>query len=381
MRLVRAKVRPGHPWVFANEILDPPVARLIPGETVRVEDPHGRPLGVGYANPRSLITIRLCGLDADIDSPAFYADRLRAALKMRQEILPGRRSYRLCAGEADGLPGLLIDRYEDVLSIQITSLGMDQRKDHLRQAIEEVIQPRAVVLRNDVGLRTLEGLPLEKLLWWGEQTGAVRFEENGAPFEVDLLEGQKTGFFFDQAENRAWAAQRCAGARVLDVFAYVGAFAVQAMRAGATEAIAVDSSALACQWTRRNAELSGVEVKTMEQDAKDAMSALGDQRFDIVSVDPPAFAKSRKTAAAALVGYRNINAQAMKLVRPGGLLFASSCSHHIHPERFAETMVEAAERARREIVLVRRGGQAPDHPILPGVPETEYLKHLVFLVR
>lgn len=383
MLTVRTRARPGHPWIFSNEILEPPVARLPTGEAVRVVDHEGRSLGIGYSNPHSLIAIRLCGHHAQIDDVSFFQERLERAVAFRQRVCPGRTAGRLCAGEADGLPGVIIDRYDDVLSIQITTFGMEQRMPLLRQAIETVLAPRAVVLRNDVSLRAFENLPLEKRLWWGELNGPVRFRENGAAFEVDLLEGQKTGFFFDQAENRAFAAARCAGARVLDLYAYVGAFAVQAMLAGAKEAIAVDSSGPACNWISSNARLNGVEVATVQEDARDAMEAMvgRGELFDIVSIDPPAFAKSRKAAAAALAGYRTVNLLAMKLVKPGGLLFSSSCSHHILLDRFEQTLQEAAHKARRELLMVRRGGQAPDHPILPGVPETEYLKHLVYLVR
>lgn len=383
MLTVRTRARAGHPWIFSNEIVDPPVIRLPEGGAVRVLDHEGRSLGVGYANPHSLIAVRLCGHGALLDDVSFYVERLERALALRNRIRPGRNSGRLCAGEADGLPGVILDRYGDVCSVQVTTLGMELRLPLLQQAIQQVLNPRAVVLRNDVSLRALENLPLEKRLWWGELEGPVRFQENGASFEVDLLEGQKTGFFFDQADNRAFAAALCSGARVLDVYAYVGAFAVQAMLAGAREAVAVDSSGPACGWIRHNAGLNGVQVATVQEDARDAMEKMvaAGERFEVVSIDPPAFAKSRKAAAAALAGYRTVNTLAIRLVAPGGLLFSSSCSHHIHPDRFEQTLREAAHKAHRELVLIRRGGQAPDHPILPGVPETEYLKHLVFVVR
>lgn len=383
MLTVKTSARWGHPWIFSNEVMEPPVARLPAGGAVRVVDTEGRPLGVGYSNPHSLIAIRLCGLSAEIDSLSFFVERLKRAEALRQRVMPGRRSGRLCAGEADGLPGVIIDRYEDLLSVQVTTLGMEQRSSLLQEAIRQVFAPRAVVLRNDVSLRTLENLPLEKKLWWGELSGPAGLLENGCRFEVDLLEGQKTGFFFDQAENRAFAASRCEGARVLDVYAYVGAFAVQAMKGGARQAVAVDSSATACSWIRHNASLNGVEVETVQEDAREAMERMvaANERFDVVSIDPPAFAKSRKAAAVALAGYKTVNTLAIRLVQPGGLLFSSSCSHHILPDRFEQTLLDAAYKARRELVLIRRGGQAPDHPILPRVPETEYLKHLVYQVR
>jgi 23S rRNA (cytosine1962-C5)-methyltransferase len=387
MLRVRARARPGHPWVFANEIVDPPVAALPPGEAVEVVDPSGRVLGRGYCNPHSLITIRLMTRgEADLDAPKLYAERLAAARALRERVLPGRRSYRLCAGEADGLPGLLLDKYEDVLVAQITTLGMDRRKPLLETAIREALAPRGVVLRTDVGARALEGLEVgESAVWFGDVPGRVTFDENGVRFAADPLAGQKTGFFFDQAENRRFGAARCAGQRVLDVYAHTGAWALHALVAGATDAVAIDASAGACDLIRANADLNGVSdrLRVVCEDARVAMDQLlhAGERFDVVCIDPPAFAKSRKKAGIALGAYKQVNAQAARLVKPGGLLFSSSCSHHVLPERFEDAVVSGIRSAGRSGLLLRRGGQAPDHPILPGVPETEYLKHLVFAVR
>jgi 23S rRNA (cytosine1962-C5)-methyltransferase len=387
MLRVRARARPGHPWVFANEVLDPPVAALPPGEAVEVVDPTGRPLGRGYCNPHSLITIRLVTRgDADLDAPGLYAERLAAAQALRERVLPGRRSYRLCAGEADGLPGLLIDRYEDILVAQITTLGMDRRKDILARAIQQAIAPRGAVLRQDVGARALEGLDVgESEVWFGDVPPRVTFDENGVRFSADPLAGQKTGFFFDQAENRLFASSRCVGRRVLDVYAHTGSWALHALVAGATDAVAIDASGPACTLIAENAALNGVadKLRVIQDDARAAMDALlaAGERFDVVCIDPPAFAKSRKKAGIALGAYKAVNAQAARLVKPGGLLFSSSCSHHVLPERFEEAVVAGIRSAGRSGVLLRRGGQAPDHPVLPGVPETEYLKSLAFLLR
>ncbi len=387
MLRVRVRSRPGHPWVFANEVLDPPVASLTPGEAVEVVDSSGRVLGRGYCNPHSLITIRLVTRgDGDLDTPTLYKNRLTAALALRERVLPGRRSYRLCAGEADGLPGLLVDRYEDVLVAQITTLGMDRRKDLLREALTEVLAPRGAVLRTDVGARALEGLEVgDSAVWFGDVPEKVTFEENGVHFQADPLGGQKTGFFFDQAENRIFGAARCKGRRVLDVYAHTGAWALHGLVAGATDAVTVDASAPACALISDNALLNGVSdrIRVIHDDARSAMEGLLDagERFDVVCIDPPAFAKARKHAGIALGAYKAVNAQAARLVAPGGLLFTSSCSHHVLADRFEEAVVAGIRQAGRHPTLLRRGGQAPDHPILPGVPETEYLKHLVFLVR
>ncbi len=382
MLSVTARTRPGHPWVFSNEIISPAVSALPPGGAVEVRDAKGNFLGRGYANPHSLISVRMYANERDdIDDSAFYVARLTAALDLRKRVLPTRRSYRLCAGEADRLPGLIIDRYEDVVSVQMTTLGMDQRAELVRSALTEVIAPAGAVLRNDVPLRHLEALPLTAGVWFGDVPEKVAFEENGIRFEADLVHGQKTGFFFDQADNRAFMSARCRDARVLDVYAHLGGWALAGMAGGAREAMAIESSAAACAMIRRNAELNGTTVTVLDADAREAMDGMPARTFDVVAVDPPAFAKTRKTAGAALHLYKQVNASGLRLVADGGLFFTSSCSHHIQAERFEETVLHAGRQAGRRVTLVRRGGQAPDHPILPGVPETEYLKHLVFVVR
>lgn len=379
---VTARSRPGHPWVFSNEVLTPPIAQLVPGGAVELVDQKGKVLARGYGNPNSLIALRLYCSPAELpDDPALYVRRLREALELRQRVVPGRRSYRLCAGEADFLPGVIIDRYEDVLSVQITTRGMEDRKPLLRAAIEAVIAPKGVVFRGDVPLRAMEGLPLEKGVWWGEVPGRVPFEENGVRFGADLVEGQKTGFFFDQAENRAWLASRVAGARVLDVYAHLGGWALVSMKHGAAYAATIESSAAANELIRANAADNGVSVDVLQGDAEAEMNKLPPGSFDVVCIDPPAFAKNRKSAGVALGAYKRVNQAAARLVKPGGLLVTSSCSHHVLPERFQEAVVHGSRSAGRRLQLVRRGLQAPDHPILPNVPETEYLKHLVFVVR
>jgi 23S rRNA (cytosine1962-C5)-methyltransferase len=362
------------------------VASLPPGEAVEVCAPAGRVVGRGYCNPHSLITIRLLTRGhADVDAPELYRERLAEALALRARALPGRVSMRVCAGEADGLPGLILDRYGDVLVAQVTTLGMERRKELLRAAIESVLAPRGVYLRNDVGARALEGLPQESEVWFGEVPERVEFDENGVRFVADPREGQKTGFFFDQAENRRFAAPRCAGLRVLDVYAHTGGWALHALVAGAREAVAVDVSAPACEAIAANARLNGVadRLTVVNEDAREAMERLREagERFDVVCIDPPAFAKSRKKAGVALGAYKSVNATALRLVKPGGLFFTSSCSHHVLPDRFEDAVLAGARQAGRGLLLLRRGGQAPDHPILPGVPETEYLKHLAFYVR
>lgn len=376
--------RAGHRWVFSNEIAGD-VAALPPGGAVEVRDARGRFVGRGFANPASLIAVRLLTRrpDEHPDDPGLVRGALERALRYRQRLLPGRDAYRLCAGDADGLPGLVIDRYGPWLSIQVTALGMEQRLPAVQEALEALIAPTGAVLRDDASARTLEGLPRgEARVWFGEVPERVEFAEGGLRLEADLLHGQKTGYYFDQAHNRAFAGQVCAGLRVLDLYANSGAWALYALRGGAAEAIAADTSPTACEAIARNAARNGLKVDVRRADARALAEELRreGQRFGAVFVDPPAFAKTRKAAGAALIAYRDVNQQALALLPEGGLLFTSSCSHHIQEERFLEQVMEAAARGGRALRLARRGEQAPDHPVDPSMPETRYLKHLVFEV-
>ncbi len=382
MRTVVGRPRPGHPWIFANDVLDPPVGKLIPGEQVAVVDPNNKFLGHGYVNPRSLITVRLLTRTrADIDHVGFWVERLRDAAALRERVFPGRTALRVCAGEADHLGGLIIDRYDDVLVVQMTAFGVDCRADLVRAAIEEVFHPKGVVRRDDIAVRAYEGLGGEAHVWWGEVPERAPFEENGVKYAADLVGGQKTGFFFDQAENRAWMGARAKGATVLDLYAHLGGWALTALHHGATSATAVDVSATACAQITANGVLNGVADRlTVETaDCKDWLRAQVDAgaRYDIVCVDPPAFAKNRKSAGQALGAYKQVNQLAAGLVATGGLLFTSSCSHHVEWDRFEEAVYTGVRTAGRRFSRVRKSGQAADHPVLPGVPETEYLKHLV----
>jgi 23S rRNA (cytosine1962-C5)-methyltransferase len=379
------RVRDGHPWVFANE-LDTPVSSLPHGGAVDVVDAAGHRLGRGYANPASLICVRLLDRAAgDIDSAAWFVERLERCARRRAQALPGRRSLRLVHGEGDGLPGLVIDRYDDVLVVQLGTLGMQVRKEALGAALLEVFAPRGVVLRSEGPARALEGLAEEVGPWLGDPPAEVDIEENGVRFRVGVLDGQKTGHFFDQADNRAWAGVRCAGLDVLDVYANSGGWGLAALRNGARSVLAVDRSAHCVDAISVNAGLNGVgeQVEVCREDGKQALVRLFTEgrRFGAVVLDPPAFAKARKAAGAALRGYHDINALGLSLLQPGGWLFSSSCSWHVQEERFVEAIAAAARKVGREVRVVRRGEQAPDHPVLPAVPETRYLKNVALQVE
>lgn len=380
-----SRVVAGHPWVFSNEIADD-VAQIPPGGVVDVLDAKGKFLGRGYGNPRSLIAVRLLSKrrKEDLDAPAFWAQRLREALALREAVYPGRRSLRLTFGEADRLPGLVIDRYDDVLAVQITTLGMEVRKAQLAEALTSVFGARSVVLRNDAKVRELEGLEQGREVWLGEAPGTVTFDELGVRFALDPLDGQKTGHFFDQVDNKLHAAPLCTGRSVLDVYANTAGWSLHALAAGATSALAIDSDEGNMARARENADLNGFgdRFTATTAEAKATLQALvaEGRRFGAVVLDPPAFAKQRKAVPAALKGYREINALGMTLVEEGGFLFTSSCSHHVWEDRFDELVREAAGIAGRRVQLVRRGQQAADHPVLLGVPETRYLKNLALRV-
>lgn len=378
------RIKAGHPWVFSNE-LDGGVGSLPPGGVVDVHDAGGAFLGRGYANPHSLISVRILSRQRDdIDHPAFWAHRLREARAYREAVYPDRRSLRLVHAEGDGLPGLVVDAYDGWLAVQLTTLGTDRRKEIIEQALREVFAPKGAVLRSEGRARQLEGLEDERAVWFGDPPDEVEIDEYGVTFRVPLLGGQKTGHFFDQADNRRFAGSLCHGRTVLDVYAHTAGWALHALRHGAVSATAVDKSAECVGRMRINAELNGVSdrLEILESEGKLALQQLlgRSARFGAVVLDPPAFAKTRKSAGAALRGYREINALGLSLVEPGGFLFTSSCSFHVHEDRFLEEIAQAARLAGRRLRLVRRGDQAADHPVALAVPETRYLKSFAFQV-
>ena len=384
------RVKSGHPWVFSNE-LEPGFADVDPGAVVDVFDASGAFVGRGMASPNSLIAVRICSRlrKQDLDSPLFFEERLRRALHFRKVVWPDRRDLRLVNAEGDELPGLIIDRYGDTLAVQINTVGMEVRKEALQTALQNVLGPTttdglSAVLRNDNRVRTLEGLEQGSGPWFGDVPEHADIVEHGVTFRVQLLGGQKTGHFYDQADNRAFAGRLCRGRRVLDMYANSGGFALQALVQGAEHAIAVDKSAPNAAISTANAELNGVadrfEAVTAEGNRNLEVRVQQGERYGAVVLDPPAFAKTKKAAGNALRGYERINTLGMMLVEPDGFLITHSCSFHVFEDRFLEMLGRAAKAAGRTLRLVRRGEQAPDHPVLPGVPETRYLKSLALQV-
>jgi 23S rRNA (cytosine1962-C5)-methyltransferase len=371
----------GHPWVYSNEVqMDAAAKALLPGSLVTVKRADGRPLAVAMFNPHTLLAVRL--LDRDTARPIgrrFLLRRLERALKLREQLYRAPY-YRLVHAEADGLPGLVIDRFGPVLVVQSNVAGMEMLQPLLVEALTLLLDPEAIVLRNDSPARTLEGLPQEVRVALGTVDGPVIAEENDVSFGADVLAGQKTGWFFDQRDNRAFIGGLSRGARVVDLYCYTGGFAVQVARGGAASVLGIDRSegalALAANAAERNGVAAVCEFRRAEVFAEAASLASAGERFDVVIADPPAFARSRRDVPAALRGYRKLARLAAGLAAPGGVVFLASCSHNVAPADFAEATRRGLADAGRTGRVLREAGAGPDHPIHMALPESAYLKSL-----
>lgn len=372
------RLRAGHVWIFSNEVdvAATPLTAFTPGDAVQIEAANGHVLGSGYVNPRSLICARLVSRDSKYQlDRSLIIHRLNVALSLRTRLY-AQPFYRLVFGEADALPGLVVDRYGDVCVAQITTAGMERVKDDIVAALLKVVRPTAILWRNDSGAREPEGLPRYIEPAHGDVPEFARIEENGVRFDVPLAAGQKTGWFFDQARNRTRMRAYVKDMRVLDVFSYIGGWGVQAMAAGARETVCIDGSAQASEWVARNAALNEVNVAVTIADAFDALRALraAREKFDVVLVDPPAFIKRKKDARAGIEAYRRINEMALQVTATDGILISSSCSHHLPAENLLTQLLQASRHLDRSLQVIETGAQAPDHPLHPAIPETQYLK-------
>jgi 23S rRNA (cytosine1962-C5)-methyltransferase len=371
------RLHAGHLWVFSNEVdtQQTPLTKFKAGELVRVLAHNDRSLGLAYVNPQSLISARLLGTWRLPDA-AWFAERMRIALALRERLYP-EPYYRVVYGEADGLPGLVIDRYGVQCVVQIGTAGMELLKVQIQEAVLQVMQCETLLFKNDGAARELEGLPSYIEVAKGKLDELGLVVEGGLRFRVPLAEGQKTGWFFDQAANRqALTKYVRKGARVLDVFSYVGAWGARAAQAGAAEVTCVDSSAAALELALKNAEHNSLKLTTRKGDAFEVLEALVKERaqFDIVVIDPPAFAKRKKDLPKALAAYKRLNQLAMQLLAREGILVSCSCSYHVSAAELEEATAKAARAADKHVQLLEMGGQAPDHPVHPAIPETRYLK-------
>ena len=375
------RVKRGHPWVFSNEIQDLP-ADAVPGEHVEVRDVSGGFIGRGYINPRSLIAVRiLTRKQEDLDA-AFFAAKIAQARSLRVRLGFGD-SFRAVFSEGDGLPGLIVDKYADTLVVQSLTAGIDSMLDMILTALRDVYGPKTIVLRNDTASRGIEGLAQEKRVVVGETTGIVTIEESGLRYQVDVLEGQKTGFFFDQRENRLALRDLVKGRRTLDCFCYVGAWALSAAKFGATDVTGIDSSEKAVALATGNAALNGLSARFIAGDVFEKLREYEKQkeRFGCIILDPPAFVKSRAKVREALKGYKEINLRAMRLLEAGGILVTCSCSYHIDEELFREMIIDSAHSANRQARLLEMRTQSRDHPMLLAAKETQYLKCAILQVE
>lgn len=367
----------GHCWVFSNEVAQHPDSAAA-GDLVRVVAASGAELGTALYHPGSLIAARMLGPGTiEADAP-FFQERLGTAKRLRERLFPQDTAYRLVHGESDALPGLIVDRYGDCLCVETLSAGMDRRLDTICDVLEAEFHPASIVERNDSPLRGYEDLPQRRGLLRGGLSSPVEVRENGLRYLVDPMQGQKTGFFLDQKNNRRAVARYCRGAVVLDAYCNAGGFAVSAAAAGASQVLGVDTSEAALASARENARLNGVAeiCGFRRRDAVEFMDEAirrGD-RFDVIVLDPPSFTRSKKNVPQAKRAYRRINEMACELLAEGGIVATASCSFHIFEDVFYQIVDEAAQRAGRRLRLLERRFQSPDHPILLAMPETLYLK-------
>ena len=386
MKTVRLKpkedrrVLRGHPWIFSNE-LQRTTDIFAPGEVVDVQSHSGRFIGRGYINPQTLIAVRLMTKQREEFDCNFFKKKITLARNLRT-MLGFENSYRAIYSEGDGLPGLTVDKYEDTLVVQSSTAGIDNLLHVIIPALIEEYSPEAIILRNDIVSREIEGLEKEKRVIYGDITGPVTFSESNLYYSADLLEGQKTGFFFDQRENRLALQRYVRGRRILDCFCYIGAWSLTAARFGAKEVVGIDASEKAITFAINNTKLNDLSVRFKRADVFVELHRLKQQqeRFGCIILDPPAFVKSRMKIREALKGYKEINQSAMQLLDRGGILVTCSCSYHIDQGLFREMLIDAAYAAGRKARLLEMRTQARDHPILLTARETEYLKCAILII-
>jgi 23S rRNA (cytosine1962-C5)-methyltransferase len=383
------RVLAGHPWIYAGEIqrLTQPPAD---GDLVQVKDHRQRFLGVGFFNAKSKIHVRMLAPERIEVGEAFFEQRIRAAREVRRRHLPEATSMRIVNAESDFLSGLIVDQYEDVLVAQISALGMDRQKAHIVAALQKIFSPRAIVERSDAASRKFEGLEEANGILFGEFNGKCTVNLNGLKFETDIREGHKTGLYLDQQANYQAVSRFAKGGQTLDCFSFLGGFGLHAARAGAAHVHLLDQSAQAIEASQWNATANGLADKCSFEavnvfDWLKAQTAVKPHekvipRFDLIILDPPSFTRNRASVPDALRGYKEIHLRALKLLKPGGVLATFCCSHHVGAELFQDTLLSAAYDTRKILRRVAVYSQSPDHPIIPMIPETEYLKGFAYEV-
>ncbi|MCR4434524.1 MAG: class I SAM-dependent rRNA methyltransferase [Clostridiales bacterium] len=376
------RVEYGHPWIFKSDI-ESISGSFRPGDAIEVYSRGNRFLGMGYINPKSQITVRMLSPEHEEINGDFFYRRISSAWDYRKKIAD-TQSCRVVFAESDFLPALIVDKFGDYLVVQTLAMGMDRHKEEVVEILDEIIKPAGIFERNDVPVRELEGLEQKKGYLKGHFDTKVQMVENGIKFTVDVENGQKTGFFLDQKENRAAIKPLVKGAKVLDCFSHTGSFALHAAYYGAQDVLGIDISAHAVEFAAHNARQNGLEhiCRFETANAFDKLRELDDQgqKFDVVILDPPAFAKTRSAVEGAVRGYKEINLRAMKIISSGGFLVTCSCSHHVDPDLFMDIIYSSAIDAKRKVRLVEYRGQAKDHPVLLASEETQYLKCAILQV-
>jgi 23S rRNA (cytosine1962-C5)-methyltransferase len=368
----RARIFHGHEWIYATEIKKA-FGNPQPGDVITLKDFRDRPLGSAIYNPQSQIVARRFSRrkqDLDLD---FFTRRIQQAIEHRQRRGIDETLARLVWSESDGIPGLIVDRYGDHLSVQTLTLAMDQRKELIRDALLALLSPKSIVLRNDSPYRKAEGMEPGIEMLHGENPGPFQVRANDLTFEIDLFDGQKTGLYLDQLQSHAEVAKLAKGKRVLDCFTNQGGFALACAKAGAAKVTAVDVSASACEAARKNAEVNGVEIDVIEHNVFDFLKHAKPD-YDLIILDPPSFTRNKKTLMDAMRGYKEIHLRSLKLLEKGGILSTFCCSHHASRELYLENIVDASIDAKKSLRLIAEHSQRADHPILLSIPETGYLK-------
>lgn len=373
------RLRAGHLWVYSNEvdIRRSPLTAFEPGDQAEVRASNDKLLGTVFVNPHALICGRLISRDPGQGmTPQRLTQRMEVALAIRDRLFD-RPFYRWVFGDSDGLSGLVVDRFGDTVVVQISSAGMERMKDAVVRAVQRLVQPTSIILKNDGKMRRVEGLETYVEQAYGAETDRLLVEENGARFEVALAGAQKTGWFYDHRMNRRRLQAYAPGKRVLDVFSYVGGWGLQAAMAGAAEVTCVDASAVALEAVHHNARLNGLEpVRTLAGDAFEVLKGLAEdkQKFDVVVLDPPALIPRRRDQKAGEQAYARLNQLGLRLLERDGVLVSASCSMHLSQERLVDILRASGRKIDRFVQLLEQGHQAPDHPVIPGIPETDYIK-------
>jgi 23S rRNA (cytosine1962-C5)-methyltransferase len=371
----RSRIFHGHEWIYSSEI-KAIQGEAEPGGVVSLKDVKGRPMGSAIYNPKSQIVARRFSYRKQDLDYEFFLRRIDRAINYRHSLPLDQALCRLVWSESDGLPGLIVDRYGDYLVIQTNTLAMAQRQDLIVDALKELLKPKCIIERNDSPIRKAEGLEMTKSVLFGETPLAFRVLSNGLHFSVDLMEGQKTGLYLDQLDNYAHVAKLAKGRRVLDCFTNQGGFAQACALAGAKEVVAVDVSESAIVSTLQNAKDAGVRITARAENCFDFLKAAEkrEEKYDLIILDPPSFTKSKMTLGDAMRGYKEIHLRALKMLEPGGILASFTCSHHVNAGEFRVMIMGAAVDTKRTLRVRQMFTQRADHPILTGIPETEYLR-------